>query len=505
MTDHAPIRFDDLNLDPKLLGTLASKGYTNPTPIQAQSIPPVLEGRDLLGCAQTGTGKTAAFSLPMLHRLIAPRPGGRPRGPRRARALVLAPTRELAGQIEESLKTYGRGTGLRGAVVYGGVKQFHQVRQLRAGLDVIVATPGRLLDLMEQGHVDLSCIEMFVLDEADRMLDMGFIHPIRKIAAELPEAHQTLLFSATMPPKIRQLADAMLTDPVSVSVTPVASAAPTIDQSIYHLPQTHKLTLLGHLLQDEGFARTVVFTRTKFGAERLAKRLKGEGIAADAIHGNKTQGQRQRALDAFRSDRLRVLVATDVAARGLDVDGVSHVVNFDLPEEPESYVHRIGRTGRAGATGQAISFCSRDEHGLLLGIERLTGKKIEVESAPDELGIPDHPMPHRGQPSGTSRGKTGRRPSGKHGKRRAARPSSPSSSPGSARSSDDRSAQRGGGSGKGGSESRVKTGSKPRTKARGKNGNGGGTSGGYGPKSRGGSNAGPKRGRRPVGSRPAQG
>ena len=387
--DFSLTTFSALNLSPRLLETLAAQGYETPTPIQAQSIPVVLDGADLLGCAQTGTGKTAAFSLPLIERLLASgRKGGKNR-PRRARGLILAPTRELAGQIEASLQTYGQGTGLRYVVIYGGVSQNRQVHELRRGVDIIVATPGRLLDLMEQGHVDLHAVEMFVLDEADRMLDMGFIHPIRRIGSALPAERQTLLFSATMPPKIRQLADAMLRDPISVSVTPVASTAPLIQQTLYHVPYEHKPALLNHLLQDVEIVRTLVFTRTKHGADRLVKKLTRDGVTAGAIHGNKSQNQRQRALDAFRTGRSRVLVATDVAARGLDVDGITHVFNYDLPIEPEAYVHRIGRTGRAGATGQAISMCSRDERTHLYAIERLTGERIETTKLPDELGLPE--------------------------------------------------------------------------------------------------------------------
>ncbi|MAY73313.1 MAG: DEAD/DEAH box helicase [Phycisphaerae bacterium] len=379
--------FASLNLSDQFLQTLAAEGYEKPTPIQAQAIPPVLHGLDLLGCAQTGTGKTAAFSLPLIQRLLDGVEDGGRGNERRPRALVLAPTRELAVQIEDSLRTYGRGTGFRGVLIYGGVKQFKQVRQLQAGVDVIVATPGRLLDLMDQGHVDLGAIEMFVLDEADRMLDMGFVEPIRKIGRALPTERQTLLFSATMPPKIRQLADSMLRDPVSVSVTPAVATAPLIDQRLYHVPGEHKPTLLAHLLADATIDRTVVFTRTKHGADRLAKKLVRDGVSADAIHGNKSQNQRQRALDAFRSGRSRVLVATDVAARGLDVDGITHVFNYDLPNEPEAYVHRIGRTGRAGSTGLAISFCSRDERAYLRAIERLTGERIETTRVPSDIGV----------------------------------------------------------------------------------------------------------------------
>ena len=385
--------FAALDLSDRLLETLAAEGYTTPTPIQARAIPPALAGRDLLGSAQTGTGKTAAFALPLIDRLAAgPRPAGR-----RARALILAPTRELAAQIEESLRVYGRGAGLRHAIIYGGVKQARQVRQLASGADVVVATPGRLLDLMEQGHVDLSAIETFILDEADRMLDMGFIEPIRRIERELPRERQTLFFSATMPPKIRRLADAMLRDPVAVAVASDKTNAPAISQTLYHIQSERKPALLARLLGDAAATRSVVFTKTKHGAEKLAKKLARSGMTAGAIHGNKTQGQRQRALDAFRSGRTSVLVATDVAARGLDVDGVTHVFNYNLPMEPEAYIHRIGRTGRAGAAGQAVSFCGPEERGLLRAVERLTGRRIETARIPDGLepAEREEPRPRR--------------------------------------------------------------------------------------------------------------
>ncbi|MEM6749483.1 MAG: DEAD/DEAH box helicase, partial [Planctomycetota bacterium] len=377
--------FASLDLSPGLLKTLADRGYHTPTPIQAECIPHALAGRDLLGCAQTGTGKTAAFALPLIQRLAARGRAKTQRGKapaRKARALILAPTRELAGQIEQSLETYGSGSGLRQAAVYGGVKQHHQVRRLRAGVDVIVATPGRLLDLIDQGYVDLSGVETFVLDEADRMLDMGFIEPIRQIGRRLPQRHQTLFFSATMAPETHQLADTMLRNPVSIAVAPVASTAPQIDQSLYHVRPDQKNGLLNYLLDELRVERAVVFTKTKHGAEKLSRKLDRSGMSSGAIHGNRTQAQRQRALDAFRAGRFRVLVATDVAARGLDVDGITHVFNYNLPNEAEAYVHRIGRTGRAGADGRAISFCSRDERGYLRGIERLIGREIDVLPMP---------------------------------------------------------------------------------------------------------------------------
>ncbi len=377
--------FASLNLAAPVLRALGDEGYVTPTPIQAAAIPPIMVGKDILGCAQTGTGKTAAFALPILHELVTSSPDKSRRGPVLPRVLVLSPTRELATQIAESFATYGKHTGVSGTVIYGGVSQFRQVRALDRGVDVIVATPGRLLDLMEQGHVNLSAIEVLVLDEADRMLDMGFIQPIRQIAAQLPADRQTLLFSATMPREIQHLADSLLRDPVRLAVTPVASAAPLIDQVLYHVPRSHKQPLLERLIKDGEVARAVVFTKTKHGADKVARKLNAAGICADAIHGNKAQNARERALHGFRTGRTRVLVATDVAARGLDVDAITHVFNFDLPMEPEAYVHRIGRTGRAGAKGIAIAFCDGDERGLLRGIERLTGKRLTTVQLPDGL------------------------------------------------------------------------------------------------------------------------
>lgn len=378
-------QFASLGLSQPLLRALADEGYDTPTPIQAKSIPPVLEGRDILGCAQTGTGKTAAFALPILHRLHAQPSDKARRGPALPRALILSPTRELATQIADSFVAYGRHTHLSYACIFGGVSQFHQVRALQRGVDILVATPGRLIDLFEQGHVVLSRVNTFVLDEADRMLDMGFIHPIRRIAGELSQERQTLLFSATMPKAIMHLADSLLKDPVKVAVTPVSSTVPLIEQSVYMVPRNSKQALLEHMLHEKQVRRAVVFTRTKHGADRVMKNLIRAGISSEAIHGNKAQNQRQRALDAFRSGRSRVLVATDVAARGLDVDGITHVFNFDLPNEPEAYVHRIGRTGRAGATGLAISFCDIEERAFLRDIEKLTGKKIPAVTQLPEL------------------------------------------------------------------------------------------------------------------------
>jgi ATP-dependent RNA helicase RhlE len=380
------MQFDQLGLAEPLLRAVRAAGYNQPTPIQTQAIPPLLEGRDLLGCAQTGTGKTAAFSLPILQRLAASRPappaqgqGRQQRPDTRIRTLIVAPTRELAAQIGESLTTYGRFLPLRNAVIFGGVSQVPQVAALKRGVDILVATPGRLLDLMDQGYIHIDRIEVLVLDEADRMLDMGFINDIRKIIARVPAERQTLLFSATMPAEIRELANGLLRDPVYVSVAPEAPAAETVDQRVYLVERDDKLPLLTHLLRDPAMTRTLVFTRTKHGADRVAKRLVQTGIDAAAIHGNKSQNARLRALDSFKRGRTRVLVASDIASRGLDIDEVSHVINFDVPNEPETYVHRIGRTGRAGATGMALAFCAGEERGFLRSIERLMGVTVPVE------------------------------------------------------------------------------------------------------------------------------
>lgn len=388
--------FAQLDLAKPLLEALKEEKYTTPTPIQAKAIPPIIEGRDVLGCAQTGTGKTAAFALPLLHRLATMPVDTTRRGPALPRVLVLSPTRELATQIGDSFATYGRHTGFTHTVIFGGVSQFHQVRALHRGVDILVATPGRLIDLMEQRLMNFSRVGVLVLDEADRMLDMGFIQPIRRIVAAFPTPRQTLMFSATMPKEIVKLADSLLHDPVKVSVAPVASTIPKIEQSVYMVPKAHKQALLEHLVELEGVTRAVVFTKTKHGADRVKRRLDQAGITSQAIHGNKAQNYRTRALDAFKSGRAKILVATDVAARGLDVDGISHVFNFDLPMEPEAYVHRIGRTGRAGATGVAISFCDHEERGLLRDIERLTGAKVraitELPDLPEPRPQLDRPM-----------------------------------------------------------------------------------------------------------------
>jgi ATP-dependent RNA helicase RhlE len=355
------------------LNALEVQGYTNPTPIQQQAIPVVLQGKDLLACAQTGTGKTAAFSLPMLQILHkqADKPG-------KIKALILTPTRELASQISENIDAYGQFTGLKQVVIFGGVPQRPQTEALRRGVDILIATPGRLLDLMNQRFVNLQHIQFLVLDEADRMLDMGFVQDVKRILARLPEQKQTLFFSATMPLEIQRLSKSILIDPVKVEVTPVSSTAELIDQSVYYVEKKDKRSLLVHLLQDETINSVLVFTRTKFGADKVAKDLTRSGIHAEAIHGDKSQGQRQRALENFKSKRSRVLVATDIAARGIDVDNLGHVINFELPNVPETYVHRIGRTGRAGATGKAISFCDTEEKAYLRDIHRIIAKQIPV-------------------------------------------------------------------------------------------------------------------------------
>jgi ATP-dependent RNA helicase RhlE len=365
--------FASLGLAKPLLSALASEGYKTPTPIQSQAIPLVLKGGDILGIAQTGTGKTAAFALPILQRLAEDR---RPAPRRGCRALVLSPTRELATQIAESFKTYGQNMGLSVLVVFGGVKYGPQVRALAGGVDVLVATPGRLIDHIQEKVADLSAVEVFVLDEADQMLDMGFIAPIRKIAARLPHKRQNLFFSATMPGEIGKLAGELLKDPAKVSVTPQATTVEKIDQKILFVEAARKRALLGELFDDAALKRVLVFTRTKRGADRVARHLESQGVAAAAIHGDKSQGQRERALASFKAGELRALVATDIAARGIDVDQVTHVIQFELPNVPESYVHRIGRTARAGANGAAIALVADDERNLLKDIEKVTRQTI---------------------------------------------------------------------------------------------------------------------------------
>lgn len=383
--------FQQLALVEPILKALRQEGYEQPTPIQFQSIPKVLEGRDLLGCAQTGTGKTAAFAIPviqLLHNNPAPA-----QDKRKIRALVLTPTRELAIQIQESFQAYGKYTNLRNCVIFGGVSQHGQTQTLQRGVDILVATPGRLLDLVQQKLVSLRDIEILVLDEADRMLDMGFIHDVRKVLTLVPQKRQTLFFSATMAPEIRKLADAILKNPAYVEVTPVSSTADTVTQSIYFVEKPQKLSLLIHLLAPAHITTALVFTRTKHGADKVARALNHAGITAEAIHGNKSQNARQRALTNFKQHTTRVLVATDIAARGIDIDELSFVFNFELPNVPETYVHRIGRTGRAGASGTAYSFCDMEERAYLRDIQKMLKSSLPV--------VDNHP--YAGAPSGERR------------------------------------------------------------------------------------------------------
>jgi ATP-dependent RNA helicase RhlE len=382
------MRFSDFELSEPILSAVADEGYATPTPIQIEAIPPILRGRDLLGCAQTGTGKTAAFALPILERLT--QQPAQP-GKRALKVLVLSPTRELASQIGESFATYGKRTGMRTATIFGGVNQNRQVEALSRGVDILVATPGRLLDLMGQKALTLKDLKVFVLDEADRMLDMGFIHDVRKIAVQVPKVRQTLLFSATMPDSIRTLANSLLHDPIEVAVTPVASTAETVEQCIYFVEKADKRALLSWVLDRERVDRALVFTRTKHGANRVAEYLEKRGVATAAIHGNKSQNARERALEGFKQGRLRALIATDIAARGIDIDDLSFVINFDLPNVPEAYVHRIGRTGRAGASGRALSFCEEEERPYLRDIEKLIRRHVPYVAEhpyPSTLGVP---------------------------------------------------------------------------------------------------------------------
>ncbi len=365
--------FKNLELSEAVMKALAAEGYTHPTPIQAKAIPPILAGRDLQGCAQTGTGKTAAFAIPIIQHLQQDR--NQKSG---IKVLVLTPTRELAIQIDESFAAYGRYANISHTIVYGGVSQVPQVRALKQSPSILVATPGRLLDLIEQGHISLRQLEVFVLDEADRMLDMGFIHDVRRIIKLLPEKRQTLFFSATMPPEIQKLASAILKNPTKVEITPPTSTVDKIDQQLYHTNKADKPKLLMDLLDSQNIRTALVFTRTKHGANRLVKTLDKAQISAAAIHGNKSQTARQKALGEFKAGKLRVLVATDIAARGIDIDELTHVFNYDLPEVPETYIHRIGRTARAGLSGTAVAFCDIDEQSLLRDIEKLIGKRIPV-------------------------------------------------------------------------------------------------------------------------------
>ena len=388
MTTTKELSFEQLHLIEPILRALKTEGYTTPTPIQEQAIPVVLKHHDLLGCAQTGTGKTAAFAIPILQLLAEEKHAP---GHRTIKALVLTPTRELALQISESFGAYGRFTGLNNAVIFGGVAQHSQATAFRSGIDILVATPGRLLDLMSQRHVHLQHLKFFVLDEADRMLDMGFINDVKKIIAAIPVKRQTLFFSATMPDEIARLADTILKKPIRVEVTPVSSTAQTIQQSLYYVDKGNKKRLLADLLQDKSIVSALVFTRTKRGADVVARDLAKAGVNAEAIHGNKSQNNRQRALSNFKSGKTRVLVATDIAARGIDVDNLSHVINYEIPNISETYVHRIGRTGRAGASGIAISFCDNDEKPYIKDIQKLISRSIPV--------VDNHPYPILGNPS----------------------------------------------------------------------------------------------------------
>lgn len=364
--------FKDLKLSEPLLMALQGMGYTNPTPIQEQAIIPILNGSDIFGCAQTGTGKTGAFLLPVLQQLQ-----GKP-GSKNARALILAPTRELAIQISENLRCYSKFLKLSHTTIFGGVSQKNQETELKKGVDIIIATPGRLLDLMNQGIMNLDKIEHFVLDEADRMLDMGFINDIKKIIVRLPKKRQTLFFSATVSDSIMKLASTLLTNPIRISVSPVSSTTPLVEQSVYYVDKENKRSLLKHVLSSDKVEHALVFTRTKRGADRVAKELNKSGISSEAIHGNKSQGARERALKGFKQRKIRVLVATDIASRGIDVDRLSHVINYEIPELAETYVHRIGRTGRAGSNGTAISFCAKDELNYMKDISKLIKQNIPI-------------------------------------------------------------------------------------------------------------------------------
>ncbi len=392
--------FEDLMLSTSIQKAVADNGYTEPTPIQAQAIPIIMEGRDLIGCAQTGTGKTAAFAIPIIHQLHSVI--GSSKRHKTIRALVVTPTRELAVQIGQSFDTYAKYTNLTQLTIFGGVSQVSQVDQLRKGVDVLIATPGRLLDLNKQGFINLDHLHTLVLDEADQMLDMGFVNDVKKIVKLTPDNRQTLLFSATMPLAIRELAEIFLKNPASVTVSPVSSTAEKVDQKIYFVDKTEKRNMLYHLIRNEKLSDVLVFSRTKHGADNIVKSLRKHGVAAEAIHGNKSQGARQRVLEAFKSKEVGVLVATDIAARGIDIDQLPYVINFDLPNIPETYVHRIGRTGRAGNGGTAISFCGQDEAPYWKDIKRLIKVDVEVidehpypwkEGSPEEKAAPQKPKP----------------------------------------------------------------------------------------------------------------
>jgi ATP-dependent RNA helicase RhlE len=414
--------FENLKLIEPILRALKTEGYTTPTPIQEQAIPIVLQRRDLLGCAQTGTGKTAAFSIPILQLLYQDRLQHKEQ--KTIKALILTPTRELAIQINESLAAYGKHTGLKHLVIYGGVSQNPQTDSLRRGVDILVATPGRLLDLMQQRFVNLEHIKMLVLDEADRMLDMGFVNDVKKIIAKIPAKRQTLFFSATMPKEIQHLADSILTNPERVEVTPVSSTADTIAQELYYVEKNDKRSLLAHILKDKDIKTALVFTRTKHGADKVVKDLHKLNITAEAIHGNKSQNARQRALTNFKNRTTRVLIATDIAARGIDIDELTHVINYEIPNIPETYVHRIGRTGRAGASGIALTFCDAEEIEFLRDIHKLIGKEIPVNDAHPYVMSPQSIVANHaaskdkpkgkggGQKRGRAFGRADKRPSG---------------------------------------------------------------------------------------------
>ena len=367
--------FKDLDIIKPILRAVEEAGYEQPTEIQENSIPVVLKGKDILGCAQTGTGKTAAFAIPILQNIVRDKEKN---DERNIKALIVAPTRELAIQIEENFAMYSKYLDIKDTVIFGGVNQSSQVRKIKAGVDVLIATPGRLLDLSNQKHVDLKNVKYFVLDEADRMIDMGMIHDVKKIISRLPKERQNLLFSATMPKEVMKLVNSILKNPVKVEVQPVSSTAEIISQGVYHVPKKNKKSLLIHLLKDESIKSVIVFSRTKHGANKIAKDLEKAWVAAAAIHGNKSQNQRQLALNNFKEGNIRVLVATDIAARGIDIDELSHVINYDLPDVAETYVHRIGRIGRAGASGVAITFCDEEEKAMFRSIEKVIGKSIPV-------------------------------------------------------------------------------------------------------------------------------
>jgi ATP-dependent RNA helicase RhlE len=414
--------FKELNLIEPILKAVKAEGYETPTPVQQKAIPIVLERKDLLACAQTGTGKTAAFALPILQILAEHDQRAAYKGRvKEIRVLVLSPTRELASQISESFTNYGMQLSLTNTVVFGGVGQNPQVAAIRRGVDILVATPGRLLDLMNQRLVRFNALEIFVLDEADRMLDMGFVHDVRKIIAAIPKKRQTLFFSATMPPEISKLAAQILHQPVRIEVTPVATTAEKIQQALFHLPENLKTSLLKHLLSDERVQRALVFTRTKRDANRVAESLTAAGVGAAAIHGNKSQGARERALESIKAGKIRVLVATDIAARGIDIDQVTHVFNYDIPNVPESYVHRIGRTARAGHAGMAVSLCAPDERSYLADIERLIRMRITLMKTPENLTVESKGS--RGGRGGRPAGRPGRSAAGPRGAQGGGRPS----------------------------------------------------------------------------------